>query len=53
MLELPGYKIEKQIGKGGMAKVYLAVHESLHRNVAIKVMSQHLSEEQPHPLVYK
>lgn len=45
MLELPGYKIEKQIGKGGMAKVYLAIHESLHRKVAIKVMAQHLSED--------
>jgi tRNA A-37 threonylcarbamoyl transferase component Bud32 len=45
MLELPGYKIEKQIGKGGMAKVYLAIHEGLHRKVAIKVMAQHLSEE--------
>ena len=46
MLELPGYEIEKQIGKGGMAKVYLALHKSLHRTVAIKVMSQHLSEDQ-------
>ncbi|MDQ1362612.1 MAG: serine/threonine-protein kinase PpkA, partial [Pseudomonadota bacterium] len=45
MLELPGYKIEKQIGKGGMAKVYLALHEGLHRKVAIKVMALHLSEE--------
>ena len=45
MLELPGYKIEKQIGKGGMARVYLAVHEGLHREVAIKVMSKHLDED--------
>ena len=46
MLELPGYEIEKQIGKGGMAKVYLAVHKGLHRKVAIKVMSLHLSEDE-------
>lgn len=45
MLELPGYQIEKQIGKGGMAKVYLALHEGLHRQVAIKVMAKHLDED--------
>ena len=45
MLELPGYKINRQIGKGGMARVYLAVHEGLHREVAIKVMSKHLDED--------
>jgi serine/threonine-protein kinase PpkA len=45
MLELPGYKIEKEIGKGGMARVYLALHEGLQRQVAIKVMSKHLDED--------
>ena len=45
MLQLPGYKIDRQIGKGGMARVYLAVHEGLHREVAIKVMSKHLDED--------
>ncbi|MBT8438479.1 MAG: protein kinase [Gammaproteobacteria bacterium] len=45
MLELPGYKIEKEIGKGGMARVYLALHEGLQRQVAIKVMSRHLDED--------
>ena len=45
MLELPGYKLEKQIGKGGMSTVYLAVHEGLHRRVAIKVMATHLPSE--------
>ena len=45
MLELPGYIIEKQIGKGGMARVYLALHEKLDRHVAIKVMSKHLDED--------
>ncbi len=45
MLELPGYIIEKQIGKGGMAKVYLALHEGLDRHVAIKVMSKHLGDD--------
>lgn len=45
MLELPNYTIEKQIGKGGMARVYLALHEGLERRVAIKVMSKHLDED--------
>jgi len=45
MLELPGYKIEKQIGKGGMARVYLALHEGLDRQVAIKVMNRQLDAD--------
>jgi tRNA A-37 threonylcarbamoyl transferase component Bud32 len=45
MLELPGYKVEKQIGKGGMARVYLALHEGLDRHVAIKVMSKNLDDD--------
>ena len=45
MLELPGYKLEKELGKGGMATVYLALHEGLHRRVAIKVMTPHHADE--------
>ncbi|MCX6159178.1 MAG: protein kinase [Ignavibacteriae bacterium] len=32
------YKIEKQIGEGGMGTVYLGKHTTLDRNVAIKVL---------------
>ena len=39
-MEIPGYDIEKQIGKGGMAGVYLALHKALDRKVAIKVMNR-------------
>ena len=39
MLEIPGYKIEHELGRGGMAKVYLAMQESVQRRVALKVMS--------------
>ncbi|MGB0133811.1 bifunctional serine/threonine-protein kinase/formylglycine-generating enzyme family protein [Dokdonella sp.] len=35
---IPGYRLERRLGLGGMATVYLAVQESLDREVAIKVM---------------
>lgn len=39
MIEIPGYKILRQLGRGGMATVYLALQESVQREVALKVMS--------------
>jgi serine/threonine protein kinase len=39
VLGIPGYKIEHELGRGGMAKVYLALQESVQRRVALKVMS--------------
>lgn len=36
--EIPGYKIVKKLGRGGMADVYLGVQERLGREIAIKVM---------------
>lgn len=41
-MEIPGYRIQSTIGKGGMASVYLAIQESFDRRVAIKVMSPQL-----------
>ncbi len=38
MHTIPGYKIQRLIGEGGMAIVYLAVQESLQREVAIKII---------------
>ncbi len=45
-MEIPGYKLEKEIGSGGMATVYLAVQENLHRQVALKVMTPGLAVDE-------
>ena len=39
MPEIPGYRVLRRIGKGGMSYVYLGVQESLDRQVAVKVMA--------------
>ena len=38
------YQVIKQIGQGGMAKIYLAYQPSVRREVAIKVMSSPLQQ---------
>lgn len=37
------YRIKNLIGEGGMASVYAALDEKLNRQVAIKILHQHLS----------
>lgn len=36
--EIPGYCIEKELGEGGIAKVYLALREKSNLQVALKVL---------------
>jgi eukaryotic-like serine/threonine-protein kinase len=40
------YRIERELGHGGMSVVYLARDEELHRPVAIKVLAPHLLEDE-------
>jgi serine/threonine-protein kinase PpkA len=42
-IHIPGYRILKPIGEGGMASVFLAVQQSLDREVALKVMAPALA----------
>ena len=45
-LEIPGYKILRTLGRGGMATVYLAQQDIFEREVALKVMSKALAENE-------
>jgi serine/threonine protein kinase len=40
---LSTYRIETEIGRGGMAVVYAGWHEQLERPVALKVLAEHLA----------
>ena len=39
----PGYTIERELGGGGMSRVFVAFDEALQRRVAVKVMPEHLA----------
>ncbi len=45
-IKIPGYRILKQLGQGGMSSVFLAEQLSFGRNVAVKVMSQQLAAKE-------
>ncbi len=44
-IDIPGYKILRTLGRGGMATVFLAEQQIFEREVALKVMSKALAED--------
>ena len=51
MTEIPNtignYKIERQLGEGGMADVYLATHLLMNRQFAVKIMKPEICAKDP------
>ena len=45
-MRIPGYQIERELGQGGMAIVYLAIQESLNRHVALKIIKPILTTDE-------
>ncbi|MCI1710130.1 MAG: serine/threonine protein kinase [Chiayiivirga sp.] len=43
---IPGYRLQRRLGEGGMAVVYLAVQYSLDREVAIKIITPAASSDE-------
>ena len=46
MIEIPGYTVLRLLGHGGMATVYLAQQQSLRREVALKILSPALAQDE-------
>ncbi len=44
--QIAGYRVEEKLGEGAMGSVYKARQLSLDRDVAIKVLAPHLSEDE-------
>ena len=42
---IPGYKIIKKIAKGGMARVFIAIQETVGRTIAIKILPKDLCKD--------
>ena len=38
-MEIPGFDVKRTIGRGGMATVFLAVQQSLDREVVLKTLN--------------
>ncbi|MFB3040427.1 MAG: serine/threonine protein kinase, partial [Candidatus Poribacteria bacterium] len=47
-MKIPGYTIQHPIGEGGMATAYLAIQESLGRQVVLKVLDTGRAKSEQH-----
>lgn len=45
-MDIPGYRIQRQIGRGGSARIYLALQHAFGSPVAIKVLSPDASRKE-------
>ena len=45
LTEIPGYQLQRRIGRGGMAEVWLAVQASLGREVALKILAPAMARD--------
>jgi serine/threonine-protein kinase PpkA len=45
-IQVPGYTIVKKLGSGAMAVVYLAIQDTLERQVALKIMASSLQADE-------
>jgi serine/threonine-protein kinase len=43
-IQIARYRLERRLGKGGMASVYRGIHMTLRRPVAVKVLTRDLTE---------
>lgn len=46
VVRIPGYEIKDLLGRGGMAMVYLAIQESIGREVALKILATDHTDDQ-------
>jgi len=44
-VDVPGFDIKRELGRGGMARVYLAVQRKFGRLVALKVVAEHFARD--------
>lgn len=44
-MEIPGFQIQRELGRGGMARVYLAVQRKFGRLVALKVVADEFARD--------
>ena len=42
---MSAYRVDRELGRGGMAVVYAGWHETLDRPVALKVLASHLADD--------